>query len=495
MRTCAIPLNVAIGLDSISVSLMANVSGTPTLLGQGSNSVTVVAGTPFAVTVGINPVVAGTNSISFSTGATLALSYGTPATVTATVVFADPANTPITGSGNVPNFLTPVTITSSDPHVTFNPASLTTPGQTFQIIYDGSQAVASTVTVTVASGARTLATATTQIPGLIITRYNLGAQFTINPEQMTVGSDGNIWVALQVTNQIARIVPSLAPGAPGAVTLFPTGIAGGAPIGIASSSADGLIYYGDNNSCSMGRMNTSGVVQGPIATVAGGGCSLRQMGTDGSGDVWFVDSSHNDVGYMVPAAWPAAGGTCGALPTAFSFSISQSWVFGPDGAMWFTEGGNGHKIGRYASTVACGLQQLTEYTPPSATNHDLGGMVKGADNNLWFTEFNQNLYSRITTAGTVTEYPGIINAALFANLVVITSGSDGQLWIPQGGGAVSFAPATPLQLKTQFFTDNGQTDNHSAIKGPDGDIWISGYGGNSAGFTPTMDEVAKFAPR
>ena len=166
VRTCTIPLTAPIGQDAIGVALMATVNGTSTMLGQGSNSVNVVAGTNFNLTVGINPVVAGTNAISFSTGSTLSLTLGTAATVTATPIFADPANTPITGSGNVPNFLTPVTITSNDPHVTISPASLTTPGQPFTITYDGSAAVASAVTLTVKSGAATLASATAPIPGL-----------------------------------------------------------------------------------------------------------------------------------------------------------------------------------------------------------------------------------------------------------------------------------------------------------------------------------------
>jgi hypothetical protein len=110
----------------------------------------------------------------------------------------------------------------------------------------------------------------------------------------------------------------------------------------------------------MGRMNTSGVQQGGLAPVMGGGCNLWQLGNDGAaGNIWFIDSSHNEVGYIPTASWPSPGSECGNLPTAFSFSTNQQITQGPDGAMWFTEGGNARKIGRYANAAACNSSLVT----------------------------------------------------------------------------------------------------------------------------------------
>jgi streptogramin lyase len=502
VRTCALPLTAPYGQDSIAVSLMgtSSVNGNQVLLGQGSNSLTVVAGTNFTVAVGINPVVAGINVGQGNVPAPTAYAFGSASSQSATLTFADPSGANITGSGNVPNFLTPVTLTSSDPHVTITPTSLITPGQGFTIAYDGSTAVAQTVTVSAGVGTFQLATATFAFPGLNITRYNLGAQFTIDPEGLTVGSDGNIWAALSAVNEIARIIPGDAPTAPGAVTLFPTGIAGGHPVGIASG-ADGLIYYSDNNSCTIGRMNTSGVQQGGLALVAGGGCNLWGLGTDGAaGNIWFIDSSHDEVGYIGEASWPSPGSFCGTLP-GFAFSISQTITLGSDGAMWFTMNGVAHSIGRYAGVGACLSQTLQQYVVPSAGTGDVGGLALGSDGNLWFPVLTPDFYAKITPAGVITEYPNIINPNDFANPDWIAAGpaSNGELWIPQGGGAVSFLPATPTTANVQLFVSGGQegqTNMRSAILGPDNNIWFSGQGSNPGnGFVQTQDEVSKFTPR
>jgi streptogramin lyase len=491
VRTCSIPVIADGGQQSISVALFG--PGTPAaMLGSGSNSVNVVVGTPFTLAVGINPVVA--NFATFNFTPSPSFQYMTATNITGNIVFEDPSGAVITGSGNVPNFLVPVTLTSSDPHLAFIPPSLTTPGQTFTLQYDGSAAVASTVTVTIRSGTTVIATGPVILPGLNVTRINLGPIGTINPAQITSGSDGNVWVAEQTTNDIARVTPA------GLVSNFPTGFPGGdIPIGV-TSGADGLIYYADSTagSCRIGRLDPStGFQVGGFAFTGSAPCSIYQLGNDGTaGNIWFVDVAKNEVGFIAEASWPSPGAYCGVLPTAFSFSTHNAITLGSDGAMYFTESGNGHKIGRVAGTSACALSQGTEIVPSLAGNHDLGGLALGTDGNLWFTEVSHDLYGKVTSPTTTVEFQSILNPGNFANPVWLASGSDGQIWIPQGGGAVSFKPATPLMANTQFFTDVAQTDNQSVINGPDGNIWFSGLGSvGGGGFNATQDQVAKFTPR
>lgn len=498
VRTCSIPLTAPIGNDAIAVSLMGTVNSNAVLLGQGSNSLTVVDGTNFNLTVGINPVVASVNTTGSNPDVACCFTFGQANSQFSTITFADASGANITGSGNVPNFLAPITLTSSDPTFTTSPTTLTTPGQGFLVNYSGSTNVAQTVTITASVGALTLATETFQLPGLFITRYNLGAIDAINPEQIAEDQSGNVWVAENVTNMIAQITPA------GTITTFPTGIAGGHPVGIAVGQ-DGNIYYDDVSSCTLGRMTATGALDG-TASAAAGGCQDWQMTTDAAGNIWFVDSGNNTIGYIGEAGWPTTATECtGALP-ALAFSIHQQITQGPDGAMWFTEGGNGHKIGRYASTAACNSGTVTQYQPPSATNsNDLGGLVVGADNNLWFTEFTADQYAKITTAGVITEYSGLINPAAFANPIWLApASSNGDLYLVQGGGAINWNPSTPATAFQQPFVDSngqeGQTDMHSAIYVPaaagPGAIWFSGYGSTGCcGFINTQDEVAKFVPR
>jgi hypothetical protein len=460
VRTCSIPLTAPIGQDSMSVSLMGTVNSNSVLLGQGSNSLTVVAGTNFSLTVGINPMVASVNTTGSNPDVACCYTFGQSNSQSSSITFADASGANITGSGNVPNFIAPITLTSSDPSFTTTPTSLTTPGQTFLVNYNGSPNVAQTVTITASVGALTLATETFQMPGLFITRYNLGAIDAINPEQIAEDQSGNVWVAETAMNLMARITPA------GAVSTYATGFPGGhGPWGVA-------------------------------------------VGQDGAaGNIWFIDNSNNEVGYIPTASWPSPGSECGVLPTPFSFTFHQQITQGPDLAMWFTEGGQGKKIGRYANAASCNPGGLTEYHPPSATNTgDLGGLMVGSDGNLWFTEFTADQYAKITTSGVITEYPGLINPAAFANpLRLAPASNNGDLYLVQGGGAINWDPGDPGTAFQQAFIDSngmqGQTDMHSAIyvpglPGTPGAIWFSGYGSTGCcGFINTQDEVAKIVPR
>ena len=49
-------------------------------------------------------------------------------------------------------------------------------------------------------------------------------------------------------------------------------------------------------------------------------------------------------------------------------------------------------------------QIITEF-PITTAGSDPGGITAGPDGNLWFTEFGVGKIGRITTAGTVTEFP------------------------------------------------------------------------------------------
>jgi virginiamycin B lyase len=510
VRTCSIPLTAPVGAGTIGVALMASVAGSPTMLGQGSNSLTVVAGTNFNVTVGINAVVAGVNALSFSTGTTLSLTFGTPGTATGTPIFNDPANTPITGSGNVPNFLTPVTIVSSDPHVTVSPTALTTPGQTFTITYDGSAAVASTVTLTVKSGSTTLVNATAFVPGLLVTRYNLAAitaPGTVFPEQIVVGPDNNIWWTEEVTNRIGRIAPGAAAvAAPNpAITYFPN-TSGGTATGLAVG-CDGNLWY-SNSGQVITRMTPAGGVPGigpATITVGAPGSQVGRLAADLNGNIWYINSGvgFSQVAYVDCTSFVT--NTFGSTPTANSLYEFAGLALGADKAMWFTEDEGTRQIGRITTPANGVAGTYTEYpianTSPSTYPTDI---TKGSDGNMWFsvfgsvatTQFFANFTPNVTI--NISEYPNVIDPNIFANLVTIFNGTDGNVWMAEGGGAVKITPAAPSIPAVEFFTDNGQTSMVNCISGttPDGKLWCTAYGsGVNPGFTTTTDAILTWMPR
>jgi streptogramin lyase len=496
-RSCTLQINAPVGPQvSFAVQLFPAAAGAGTLLGSGSNSAAVVAGTPFQVSVGINPqIAAGTVAITGSS-----FSLGTAASGTATFTFLDPAGQQITGSGNVPNFLNPVLLTSSDPRVTFSPSTLTTPGQTTTVAYDGSAAVASVITLTAAVGGMTLGTQTIAIPGLVPTRVNLGVVAsvgTIDPEQLVVGTDGNLWIAMFQNNDITRIVPST-----GVRTNFPSGFGGGSrPYGVAIGG-DGFLYYSNNlaSGCVARAMDitpaTAGTLQGPQITLSGvGGCVIKDLAADSQGNIWFYNSGTNNLGYIDMTPGHAVHTFSTGL-TANAFGGGRAGItLGSDNNIWFTEP-NVSKIGRVTTPANGVAGTITEFPTPTAAARPIG-IAAGPDGNLYFVEFNTNCYARITPAGVITEYPNTVNNAIFANMVTIAAGPDGNMWIPQGGGAVKFAPSNPAVAGTQFFTDNAQTDMHFVVKHPtNGQLYFTALGSaGGGGFTPTADSVVGFFPR
>jgi streptogramin lyase len=498
VRTCALPFSVPVGLDSIGVALQMTVAGKPLTLGQGSNSVTVVLGTPFTLPVGINPVVTGAGTVPFTTMSG-SLTYRTSATMVQSVSLADPSGAVITGFGNVPNFLTPLTVSSSDPNVVVTPAQLTTPGQTISIAYNGSAAVSSSVTIAVKSSTATVASETLAFPGLIATRCDLGAPNTVQPEQIAVGPDHDIWWTERTTNLIGRINPAV-----GCSSLqhFSTGL--GSVIGIAAGG-DGNMWF-SNGGTQIQRISTGttpALVGSPI--IAGtGGSQIGRLIADQSGNIWYEDSGSTTsrFGYVDKMT---------LTPTNFAMTTTHPLLEGTgltlasDGSIYFlipVFSGGTSKLGR-VTTLANGTPGL--YTETSIANTSSSvfpfDLATGSDGKEWVSVFGSvaanQFYASFQPGGSsLTEYPNIIDPQSFANLVTMTAGPDGNLWIAEGGGAVRIVPSDPTHPTTEFFTDNAQTTMVSCIAGPDSNLWCTATGsGPNPGFTATNDSIVYWTPR
>ena len=73
---------------------------------------------------------------------------------------------------------------------------------------------------------------------------------------------------------------------------------------------------------------------------------------------------------------------------------------GPDGNLWFTDSAY-DKIRRISTTGS-----ITEFPVPTAGS-GLGHITPGPDGNLWFVEENMGNIGRITPSGAVAEYYGL----------------------------------------------------------------------------------------
>lgn len=161
------------------------------------------------------------------------------------------------------------------------------------------------------------------------------------PSSVATGSDGNLWVTLSRTHQIARVTPA------GAVSTFAIPAGTKDPTSIAGAPDGGLDF----------------------TITAKGGTGLAHISTAGISTVLVPPAKSNDFreGSLVAAAdgnlWASGelGGSGGFTPddrllriasngkiTAFRLPIGSSpseLAAGPDGAIWFTEFA-GNAVGR-----------------------------------------------------------------------------------------------------------------------------------------------------
>jgi virginiamycin B lyase len=189
----------------------------------------------------------------------------------------------------------------------------------------------------------------------------------------------------------------------------------------------------------------------------------------------------------------------GATPTFTHYPLPSpasqpvELTTGPDGALWFTEGGSNARIGRITTAGA-----LTEFPVPvdSPTVTKLDGILTGPDGALWYTYTQDRAIGRITTSGAITKYPipfNIQNPLQPSNLV---TGPDGAIWI-SGGGTPALGRITTSGSYTQFPLPIGSGAVDITV-GPDGALWFTGFrnGASSIGRMTTSGAVTwyQFAP-
>jgi streptogramin lyase len=161
-----------------------------------------------------------------------------------------------------------------------------------------------------------------------------------------------------------------------------------------------------------------------------------------------------------------------------SNNFASSITTGPDGNLWFTEGG---AIGRMTPNG-----QITAFPLPSSSVS--GDITSGSDKALWFTETIPNPQSttivgkigRITTAGQITEFPISTPAS---HLFSIVSGSDGNLWFTEAvnsGQSGKIGRITPAGQISEFPLPSS-SNGGEITAGPDDALWFTEFGSNKIG--------------
>jgi virginiamycin B lyase len=177
-----------------------------------------------------------------------------------------------------------------------------------------------------------------------------------------------------------------------------------------------------------------------------------------------------------------------AAPTVTEFDIptasstAQDIVLGPDGKLWFTENAV-DKIGR----VTPGNPPLIEeFAVPTNFVEPLNIAV-GPDNKIWFSgKFNgAGGVGRMDPANPAdTQGHGGYGVTGPRG---IAAGPDSAIWLGDalGGSVVRIDPGTMNELVATDIPINGGNFNiRNLSQGPDGNVWVTDFGGQLARVTP-----------
>jgi len=276
----------------------------------------------------------------------------------------------------------------------------------------------------------------------------------------------------------------------GAITLGPGAVN---PSSI-TTGPDGALWF--TSPLGIDRMTTSGAFThytdpftSPTDIITGPDGGL--WFTNGGGDESIAYSSSSTISegpnYSIDRISPSGVVTSYTDP---SIASPNGITSGPDGALWFTNGGGEslNEDGTFTETQASigritTSGSVTNYIDPSV-DAEPTDIITGPDGALWFTNEGSNSIGRITTAGAVTIYTSLdINGP-----TSITTGPDGALWYTNEGND-TIGRITTSGVTTTY-TDPSISYPSSITTGPDGALWFT----NTTAFPNILSNDVTLAP-
>jgi virginiamycin B lyase len=362
---------------------------------------------------------------------------------------SDPAHLAVAGpSRNAPNAftLTPSTPTAG--------STIVLTASVKPLAASGANAVAATIDVRFGSDL---------CP--IFTMYPLPAQ-TNGLRRIVAGSDGALWFTDASAFEIGRITTA------GTVTEYPVPLSvGSLPYGIAAGS-DGALWFaaGQNGAgtFSVGRITTAGTMTGYVVSNA---YSPREIAAGPDGALWFTEpyAYQGGLNGAIGSITTAGAITTYVLPNTLALQYPSRIAAGPDGALWFTYDFSGY-IGRI--TTGGGI---STFGGPQSSQLNQVGIAGGSDGAVWFPDQKEtgstDGIARITSSGAIS--------MLAPNSVpggTIAAGSDGALWFPAADESGSTTINTIDRLTTggtltEYPIPGTQVAATDITQGPDG-LWF-----------------------
>jgi streptogramin lyase len=206
-----------------------------------------------------------------------------------------------------------------------------------------------------------------------------------------------------------------------------------------------------------------------VAEFPVGGNPLDLTYNPDDGNIYFTDQANNAIGILSPAGTlrefgiPETGGS--------PFHITA----GSDGNVWFAESFAGGQIGRITPSGS-----ITMFQTPTRNSNPVG-IAAGPDGALWATETSVDKIARISTDGSIVEYP--ILTGFNVNARRIVAGSDNRMHFVECNvrrlGAIDQAGVISSVVEPP--PGRGAC---VVAQGPDGNLWLNEFEGSVLRFTP-----------
>jgi streptogramin lyase len=321
-------------------------------------------------------------------------------------------------------------------------------------------------------------------PGAIagsIDEFTAGLQPNSQPRKIVVGPDGNLWFT-DARGAIGRST------AAGVITEFSSGLNVGSEPGDMVAGPDGNLWFTDApfpgaGAAAIGRITPSGDItefstgvdqDGDPATLD----EPLDIVTGPDGNIWFADRAFLGGTPSVGRITPSGAITEYELP---GYSKPSSLVVGPDGNIWFANAGIAPNLQSVGMITTSGA--ISEYLTPERS---AGSLVTGPDGNLWFTATStaaNAAIGRITTTGSLAWFStGLMEPS---TPELITVGPDGNLWFSDRGGFGTQRAVGKITTGGTITEYPGEIAASEIVTGPDGNVWVADEFGSISRYTPT----------
>ncbi len=301
------------------------------------------------------------------------------------------------------------------------------------------------------------------VPGMVEEFTFIGHEY-VAAGPIAIGPNDYMWFPEQFSATGVSVIERFAPNAVGeftslALTPAPMKALGYRMTALAQGPADDMWFTeGYSTESFIGHITDKGEVSEFV--MPGSFSQPLDIGLGSDGAMWFTNAGEGTIGRIDGSGSITQYEVKDEIHTSpLSYTRPVDITRGPNEAMWFSD-----EAGFIGEINAVGT--ILEYLIP-APGSAPAGIALGADGNIWFVEDGLGRIGRITPGGVVSEFEA---ANAYGQIV---SGADGNMWFTEGSGENAIGRITPTGVVTSFSPISTKGGGLTQLSvGVDGDLWF-----------------------